>query len=97
MKTRIVIFSLLLVMLLFAGCYSHTHIVGRGAQSNQIMQARQWYILFGIVPLNFVDSQAMASGTSDYTIHTASTPPDFFINIFTSIITVQSRTVTVVR
>lgn len=85
------------VMILIVGCASHTHVVGNGAQGTEIVEARQWYILYGLVPINDVDSHAMAEGGSDYTIVTEATPLDVMINIFTSMISVNSRTVTVTK
>ncbi len=94
---RIVAILLVAVMLFLVGCSAHTHIVGNGAQGTEQVQARQWYILFGIVPLNTVSSHDMAAGAQDYTIKTEQSPLDFIMNIFTGIITVSSRTVTVTK
>ncbi len=88
---------LVLGMVVSSGCMAHTHVVGNGAQMGSIEEARQWYILWGLVPINDVDSSDMAAGADDYTIATEITPIDFVINIFTSFITVYSRTVTVTQ
>jgi hypothetical protein len=49
------------------------------------------------VPLNSVDSQAMAGGASDYEIKTQRSFVDVVIGIFTGIITVHPRTVSVTK
>jgi hypothetical protein len=82
---------------LSTGCMAHTHVVGTGAQTGMTDEARQWYVLWGLVPINDVDSNQMATGSQNYTVETEITPLDFVINIFTSFITVYSRTVTVTK
>ena len=84
-------------MLAFVACSTHTHIVGKGAQGTQQVESRQWYILFGLVPLNDVQTNDMASGANDYTIQTQQGALDVIMNIFTMYVTVSSRTVTVTK
>ncbi len=87
---------LLIVGILFViGCATHIHKVGNGAQGNDITAARQWYILWGIVPINNVDTNTMAGQTNDYEIMTAITPVDFIINVIAGVVTLSSRTVIV--
>ena len=87
--------ALILGIFVVIGCSTHNHKVGNGAQGNDMMMQRQWYILFGLVPLNEVDTKAMAGGATDYHIMTQQTPLDIVINLFTSAISVYSRTVVV--
>ena len=86
---------LILGVLFVIGCSTHIHRVGNGPQGNDMMMQRQWYVLFGLVPINQVDTNAMAGGATDYVIITQNTPLDIVINIFTSAISVNSRTVVV--
>ena len=87
---------LLIVVILFViGCATHVHQVGKGAQSNETMEARQWYILWGLVPINNVDTNTMAAQTTDYEITTSTTPVDFIISAVVGSVTVNCRTVTV--
>jgi hypothetical protein len=60
-------------------------------------QERQWYVLWGFVPINSVDTKVMAKGAKDYEIKTETNALDVVINIFTSAVTVYSRTVEVKR
>lgn len=83
-------------LLLMVGCAAHTHVVGNGGQGEQV-NARQWYILWGLVSLNTVDTQDMADGASDYTVYTRQNFLDFLISIPTSILTINSRTVSVTK
>ena len=87
---------LLIVVILFViGCATHVHQVGNGAQGNETMEARQWYILWGLVPINNVDTNTMAAQTTDYEITTSTTPVDFIISAVAGSITINCRTVTV--
>jgi len=94
---KIVLVIMLLAMLVMIGCSANVHQVGKGAQGNQIEEARQWYALFGLIPLNEVDTAEMAGDATDYEIKTEQNETDFILNLFTSYITVYSRTVTVTK
>jgi hypothetical protein len=97
MKLGIRIVATLLVVVLLAGCSAHTHRVGAGARGVDKTEDRQWYILWGLVPLNDVDSADMAEGATDYTVHTEASAIDVLINLVTIIVTVNARTVTVTK
>ena len=95
MFTKISAVFLIVGMLFVIGCSTHIHKIGNGAQGADLVEARQWYVLFGLIPLNEVDTNAMAGDATDYEITTQSTPLDIIINIFTGYISVSSRTVSV--
>lgn len=84
-----------LFVLAWAGCAAHIHKVGKGAMGNQYIEQRQWYVLWGLVPINEVDTVDMAAGANDYTITTELSALDVLINLFTAEISIVSRTVTV--
>ena len=89
---------LILGLLFVIGCSTHVHKVGNGAQGNDMndmIEARQWYVLFGLVPINEVDTNAMAGEATDYEITTELTAIDIIIGLFTGVVSVSSRTVTV--
>ena len=86
---------LILAMLFVIGCAAHTHKIGNGAQGNDITNARQWYVLWGLVPINNVDTSTMAAGATDYEITTALTPLDVVISAVLGQVTIYCRTVTV--
>lgn len=90
-----IITIVILCSFLLTSCYTITHKVGNGAQGSTTTSERQWYILWGLVPINHVDSQAMAGGATDYTITTQATFVDVIIGAVTGIVTVAPRTVTV--
>lgn len=95
MKKLISFFVLVSFLILMAGCYSQKFVVGEGAKGNQVVSERQWYILWGLVPLNTVDVQKMAAGATNYTIVTEHTFVDQLIAAFTGIVTVSPKTVEV--
>ena len=97
MKLGIRIVAALLVVMLLAGCSAHTHKVGAGAQGVDKTEDRQWYILWGLVPLNDIDSADMTEGATDYTVNTEVSAIDALINMVTLIVTVSARTVTVTK
>ncbi len=86
---------LIVAMLFVIGCAAHVHKVGKGAQGNDITMARQWYVLWGIVPINDVDTNAIAEGAADYEITTSVTPLDFVINAILGQVSINCRTVSV--
>ena len=89
---------IIVVLTLFiVGCSTHIHTVGAGPQTGQVDSARQWYILWGLVPLNSVDTNSMAGGAANYEIKTSTEALDIIIGIPASYITVGSRTVTVTK
>ena len=71
---------LIAAMLFVIGCAAHTHKVGNGAQGSDTVEARQWYVLWGLVPINDVDTNAMAAGATDYEITTEFTIVDLVIS-----------------
>ncbi len=89
--------SLALVMaaVMFSSCFTLTHTVGSGGSGGEKIEKRAWYILWGLVPLNTVESKAMAGNATNYTVTSSRTALDVIINIFTGIVTVGSQTVTV--
>ena len=58
--------SLSVIVLLLSACATHTHTIGDGPQTGVTETARQYYVLFGLVPLNKVDTNAMIGDATDY-------------------------------
>ena len=98
MSKKVAVSLIILLIAVFAlSCAVHMHTIGSGSQTGDRIQARQWYVLWGLVQINQVDTKAMAAGATDYEIKTEISPLDFLINIPTSLVTVYSRTVTVTK
>ena len=90
----------LLVSLSFlwvVGCSTHIHNIGSGPSGNTQMEERQWYVLWGFVPINEVDSATMAGDAANYQIKTEASFIDVLIGMVAGIVTVNSRTVTVTK
>ena len=94
---KIITMVMIVASLFLIGCSTHVHTVGSGPQVGQVETARQWYILYGLIPLNSVDTGALAGGAANYEIKTSTGPIDILIGIPATYITVSSRTVTVTK
>jgi len=79
------------------GCYNFRHTVGDGGGHTTVAVERQWYLLFGLVPLGRIDAGELAGSATDYTIETEAGPLDILLNLFTSWVTITSRTVKVYK
>ena len=95
---RIIAASLILAFCcLLVGCYTFNHQVGTGAKGFDEVKERQWYVLFGLVPINKVDSRKMAGGAANYDVKTEFNVVDVIITAFTSVASVHCQTVTVTK
>jgi hypothetical protein len=98
MRSILIRLSLLFCLVtILPGCFTHNHTVGSGAAGANATEKKQWYILFGLVPLNTVDSKGMAGGATNYTIKTQQSFVDVVIGLFTSFVTIYPQTVTVTK
>jgi PBP1b-binding outer membrane lipoprotein LpoB len=97
MKTKKSLLAIFLLAFLLSSCMTLTHVVGNGASSNVSTEKKQWYALWGLVPINTVDSKAMAGGATNYTIKSQETFIDLIISAFTGIVTVNVQTVSVTK
>ena len=82
---RIVGVVLIMAMLGLTGCFTNQHMIGSGAQGATKTTQRQWYALWGLVPINQVDSHTMAAGAENYDVQTRFTFVDMVIGIFTGL------------
>ena len=84
-------------VLLTPACYTLHHTVGKGAQGHSETEKREWFILFGLIPLHEVDSKTLAGDATDYRVTTQWSFVDILLNIITGFVTISSRTITVER
>ena len=84
-------------VLTLIGCASHTHTIGHGPAFDRTEVQRQWYILYGLVPINEIDTQVMADGKSNYEITTQVTIVDWLYMTVLSPATITCRTVIVTK
>ena len=94
MKKLIIFFSL---VLFFSACSTHTHVIGEGPSSGLTEEKRQYYGLYGLIPLNKVDTDAMIGDAKNYTLQTGAQPIDILIGAVGGSFTVTSRTVKVTK
>ena len=97
---------LITITLVVVGCSTHIHTVGMGPQTGVTTTSRQYYLLWGLVPLNTVNTEEMAGqdvnggAIQNYEIHTRVGPVDAVVS-FASWVTVaglvSSRTITVTK
>ena len=94
----------LIISMLFISCATHLHTVGYGPQIGVKATARQYYLLWGLVPINTIDPNEMAGldinrkQIENYEIQTQVGPLDVVINsvsFFTIGMILTSRTVIV--
>ena len=94
---KIVTALMVVSTLIIVGCSTHVHTVGAGPQTGEVVSARQWYVLWGLMPLNTVEINEMSGGADDFEIKTQAAPLDIIISGFTNYVTVSCRTVTVTK
>ncbi|MEE8441704.1 MAG: hypothetical protein V3S41_08290 [Spirochaetia bacterium] len=85
-----------LAMTMLAGCYTNEHIVGTGAATGYTESAKQWYLLYGLLALNNVDTKAMSGAAQNYKIITQSSVVDMVITGLTFGL-LSPRTVKVIK
>ncbi len=95
MKRLLPLVLLSLVLVATPACYTFKHTVGNGPTSGMKSQEDQWFILWGLVPLNSVDSKALVGSASNYRVTTQFTPLDVIISAFTGWITIHKQTIVV--
>ena len=99
---KAVVMIMIVSSLFLIGCSTHVHTVGKGPETGMTKVARQYYLLWGLIPLNTVDTNQMAASmkTDNYEIKSQVGLVDGAIN-FASMVTigglVSSRTVTITK
>jgi hypothetical protein len=88
------VMCLVLCATLLTSCFTSTHVVGAGG-SGETVQTKQWFALWGLVPLNNANSQQLAGGKTDYTVTTTFSFVDMVIGAITGIVSVYPMTVKV--
>ena len=96
----------IVISMLFISCATHIHTVGYGPQTGVKATARQYYLLWGFIPLNTVDTNEMAgidingNQIEDYEIQTQFSVLDITLNWISIVTTgwfISVRTVTVTK
>ena len=84
---KVIIVISLGIIIMFSSCMATMHTVGTGGKGNckekgqYDAKKKQWYLFWGALPLNKVDSKELAGGTQNYTVRTTTSLGDFLIAI----------------
>ncbi len=79
--------ALITLIIFLSSCNATMHTVGTGGKGNckEVGQydakKKQWYLFWGLLPLNKVDSKELAGGARNYTIRTTTSFGDGLIAI----------------
>lgn len=95
LRKAIALLLILSTLISLTGCYTHKYMMGNGPQTGNAQEERQWFALWGLIPINTVDTKAMIGNATDYSVKSELTFLDVVIGIFTGIVTVQPRTIEV--
>ncbi|MGP1455209.1 MAG: Bor/Iss family lipoprotein [Treponema sp.] len=94
-KLTVVVLCIITVSL--SSCMTNHHTIGDGPQTGIVIEARQWYILWGLVPLGTTDTKDMVGNAPNYAIDTYYGVIDYLINCFLGPFSIQSRTIQVIK
>ena len=91
------IFLIGLILIMLSSCSSTVFIAGTGASKSTVTSKKQWYLLWGLARCNKVNPKAMAGDATNYTVKKEFKFSDVLTNVFTSVLSFQRETVTVIR
>ena len=97
MKKAARIISVVLLVMFIGSCMTNTHTIGSGPESGVEQEKKQWYVLWGLIPLGNVDTAELADNAENYEIKTYYGPLDFLVNMFLGAFSFQTRTVVVTK
>ena len=96
--------SVLLCLIVFAlplsGCFYLKHTVGTGGSGQVMASERQWYAIWGLIPIGQIDSAKLARGAKNYTIESQVTFVDWLLGLLLNALiptTIYAQTVTVTK
>lgn len=92
------VISLIIALFLSQGCTIHRHTVGNGPIKKQgsqltIAKKKQWFALWGLVPVNTPNTEEMSGNFKDYQIKSSTNFGDMLISFFLSPFSFQTRTI----
>ena len=79
--------ALVVTCFILSSCNATMHTVGSGGKGDCKSagqfdaKKKQWYLLGGLIPLNKVDSKALAGGAQNYTVRVTTSLGDGLISI----------------
>ena len=85
--------SLVMASTFSSGCFTQRVRVGTGANGGEKMEHRQWFALWGLIPITEIDPEGSLNGATNYDVVSTFTPVDVIVGIVTGIVTVQPKTI----
>lgn len=102
MNFKLALIPLSVFSIMLSGCGATMNTVGTGGKGNcksagqYDAKAKQWYLFWGLLPLNHIDSKDLAGGTQNYTVRTTTSFGDALIAIpGTYLLGIESKTIRV--
>ena len=89
--------ALLIIVFTLSSCFTMQHVAGTGSSKSIVEKQKQWFALWGLVPLNRVNPKDMAEKSNNYIVKTEFSFGDILLGILTFPITLERQTVTVVH
>ena len=91
------LFATLVIAFTLSSCFTMQHVSGTGAAKSIVVKKKQWFALWGIIPLNKVNPKEMAGGTNNYIVKTEFSFKDIIVGILTFPFSIEHQTVTVIK
>lgn len=76
-------------------CYSYSHTVGKGAQSQEVIKKKNHYLLYGLKPIKVSDSKEMVGESKNYELTVKHSILDQLLNGFT--LGIYTPTTTIIK
>ena len=100
-KSNLVV-ALFALGIILSSCNATMHTVGTGGKGDcksvgqYDIKKKQWYLFYGLLPLNRVDSKVLAGGAQNYTVRTTTSFGDGLIAILgTYLLGLKTQTIRV--
>lgn len=81
--------------LMLSSCFTHTYMVGDGSQTGVEVKEKNYFVMYGLVPISTSNPHMMAGGAENYEVTTSHTFIDGILNSLT--FGIYNPTTTVVR
>ena len=91
------IFLALIMIITLSSCLSMQYVSGTGASKSIVVKKKQWFALWGMVPLNPVNPKEMAEKSNNYIVKTEFSFGDILLGILIFATSFERQTITVIK
>jgi len=91
------LFASIVIAFTLSSCFTMQHVSGTGASKSIVVKKKQWFALWGLVPLNKVNAKAMAENSNNYIVKTGFSFGDIVIGVLMFPFSLEHQTITVIR